>query len=210
MFEKILQKIDPKELCKQLGYNKKLLPHCYKKLQKLKEAKKLHHFFLRGGYDFHLSAKEFVKKLCEIYEIPGCKENIQEAEWYEERLAKQFRSFIFVDTEFKRKNEPLFALAAMEGLRRIYLDPEWLVDTPFDDQLLHISKIVQRHYIENEGRLTLWGPIVRYAYYFDENFDPVVFMPDGRVVSMPVYYSEASVKIKGKDFTSFLQRKKRC
>ena len=197
MFEK-LKTVNQEELCKKLGYKTKKISLCLQKLQILTESKSLYEFFKRKdvGFDFVYTSEEFVKRVCKELNISICEEEIKKAKEYEKKHQEQYAAIIFIDTGFKRKNEPIFALAFMEGKRRIRFEKEWLVKTPFEEQLKKISELVKKHYKEHNGKLPLWGTIKRYVYYFDNDKTPVIFNSQGEIVSEPVCYNEASLHIK--------------
>jgi len=73
----------------------------------------------------------------------------------QEEICKFKRCYIFVNTNFKRKNEPIFALAFMESGRRISIPKEQFAFKSDDEIFELVSKIVKKHYKENEGKLQL-------------------------------------------------------
>ena len=84
-------------------------------------------------------------------------------------LQKEIRSFekcyIFVNTNFKRKNEPIFALAFMENRRHLSVPKEKFTFKNDDEIFALVSQIVQRHYEETKGELPLWEKIDNYFYH---------------------------------------------
>jgi len=111
-----------------------------------------------------------------IPQVPKVK-NTKELAFENEQ--KRFKdSFLFIDTNFKRKSEPIFALAFMEQKRRIgYKNIDNLYFKSDDEILEIISKFVKDDYFTCNGRLQLWGNIVSYnwhhtdgkIYIFDKN-----------------------------------------
>lgn len=78
-------------------------------------------------------------------------------------------NYIFVNTNFKRKSEPIFALALLEPKRRISLSKiEGLLDKSTNEILNDISNLVKNHYIEYKDGLYIWGKIASYqVHLFD-------------------------------------------
>ena len=83
----------------------------------------------------------------------------------QEEMRKLRKCYIFVNTNFRRKNEPIFVLAFMEGRRRIAIPKEKFVFKSDDEIFELVSKIVKKHYKENEGKLPIWGNIDNYFYH---------------------------------------------
>lgn len=83
---------------------------------------------------------------------------------------KQYGSYIFVNTNFKRKNEPIFALASLESKRRISITNVDEITSKNKDEMFQIlGNIIKNHYKQNSGALSVWGNIVNYqAHLKDE------------------------------------------
>lgn len=83
---------------------------------------------------------------------------------------KQYGSYIFVNTNFKRKNEPIFALASLESTRRISITNVDEITSKNKDEMFQIlGNIIKNHYKQNSGVLSVWGNIVNYqAHLKDE------------------------------------------
>ncbi len=169
---------------------------CKEKLEALQE-KGLEEFLKSYTYDFVNSSEEFVKKLSKILGIEDeVRKELQAIQDKERKIAEQFPAFIYVDTDFRRKNEPIFVLAFLEGQRRIFLDKEWLAFTPLNEQIETVREIIKKHYKEHDGKLPVWGAIKRYVYFYDKSKKPIVFDPKGNIVSEPIKYSEARLEVK--------------
>ena len=98
---------------------------------------------------------------------------------YDER-AKFRGSYIYIDTNFKRRGEPIFALAMAQYLRYISLTPflDELCFKALDEQLNIISKIIKDYYQKTKS-LPVFGDITgfklcllgkNYALDTDGNF----------------------------------------
>ncbi len=189
-----IKKLDTKKVCEKLGYNN--LSKCREKLEALQE-KGLEEFLKSYRYDFVNTSEEFVRKLSKILGIEDeVRKDLQAIEEQERKIAEQFPAFIYVDTDFTRKNEPIFVLAFLEGQRRIFLDKKWLAFTPLEKQIERVQEIVKKHYKKHDGKLPVWGEIKRYVYFYDRGKKPIVFDPKGNIVHQPIRYSEASFGVK--------------
>lgn len=93
-----------------------------------------------------------------------------------------FQPFIFVDTNFRRKNEPVFALAAMESSRRIRI-PKEISALSLDQQIPHVTAIIRNHFNDCDGELPLWGAVFCYKYFYDEH-SSLIFSTKGAVTAM--------------------------
>lgn len=189
-----IKELDSDKVCKKLGYNN--LAKCKEKLELL-QAKGLEEFLKSYRYDFVNTSEEFVKKLSKILGIEDeVRKELAAIQDKERKITEQFPAFIYIDTDFSRKNEPIFVLAFLEGQRRIFLDKEWLAFTPLNEQIEAVREIVKKHYKEHDGKLPVWGEIKRYVYFYDRGKKPIVFDPEGNIISEPIKYSEAWLEVK--------------
>jgi len=147
-------------------------------------------------YDFQFSSEEFVRQLCIHLSIPSLLVdkvlNEIKAELHKQKYA--FKQFIFIDTDFKRKSEPIFVLAGMQNKRYLTID-EVVAVKPLDKQLYDVQKIVTAHYQKNPI-LDLWGQVQRYAYFYQEDFI-VVLSVKGEILDVTNDYplSVASLRL---------------
>lgn len=88
---------------------------------------------------------------------------------------------IYINTDFKRNNEPVFVLAMLNHKRYISNFGS-LYDLPLEEQINAVSKIVQEHYVESKGVLPIWGKIQNYHYKYDHNKPSLVFDTQGKVI----------------------------
>lgn len=123
----------------------------------------------QGGYDFRYDSKAFVSALCLAVGIAN--KDAQSAiatitaELAEDAAA--FKPYLFVDTAFRRRNEPLVAMAVLESNRYVPL-PQRFWRLPLEKQLVQVSEEVRQHMARTAGKLLLWGGIQRYFYFFAE------------------------------------------
>lgn len=59
----------------------------------------------------------------------------------------RFKSYVFIDTVFKRDNQTFFMLTACEKMRNIQLDCDIQMRS-MHEQVVHIQSIVKQHYID--------------------------------------------------------------
>src|SRR5690606_4282345 len=88
--------------------------------------------------------------------------------------------YIFVDTDFRRTSQPLFALAACESMRRLKLgDGFWRL--PLVEQLASVRQCIREHGVASGGKVGPWGSVQRYLFYFAEG-DAIVFSPQAEII----------------------------
>ncbi|MBD3795965.1 MAG: hypothetical protein IE881_08580 [Epsilonproteobacteria bacterium] len=81
---------------------------------------------------------------------------------------KQHGNYIFVNTNFKRKGEPIFVLAFLEAKRRISITDELAASTNQEELFQIIGAYVKNHYEQNNGDLGTWGKIVNYQVHLQD------------------------------------------
>jgi hypothetical protein len=111
-------------------------------------------------------------------------------------LAKFRGCYIFVNTNFKRKGEPIFALAFCESQRNIGLNKNNLIFKSDDEIFAIISAIVKEHYEQSNGKAGIWGNIVNYVYHHSDG-ETYIFDTNGnQIESYEVVESRASLRLK--------------
>lgn len=135
-------------LYKKMGYHSKV--NFEKTLQIFKESITLNAWLLSGHYDFTKSAEDFFVSLSK--ELGFSDDTIQNVlltfECYKQEKERLKGSYIFVNTNFKRKNEPIFALAFLESKRNISLcDIKELLFKSEEEMLKIVSNLVKNHYL---------------------------------------------------------------
>ncbi len=118
-------------------------------------------------YDFNCTSKEFLQKLCTALEVDPelCQNEIDNYVQIENELRKIQGCYVFVDTNFHRTTQPIFALAFMEGSRLLSPDKKSIMFKTKKHILKSISKMVRKHYLANNGELPMWGKIENYVYH---------------------------------------------
>jgi hypothetical protein len=120
-----------------------------------------------GGFDFRYSSESFLQALCAVVSMDQVlvDQRIARVKTYLEEERASFKPYLWVDTGFQRKSEPLFALAACEHMR--YLDfPKGFWRFPIDRQLGRAQCRVREHVYETGGDIGIWGQIKQYWFYY--------------------------------------------
>ena len=200
IFEDIKEKIKFQNktlLTKELGYSNST--KFEKTLNKFFQFSTLYGWFQCGHYDLVNTAEDFFIKLSKALKIDENTINnkIKNITLYKHEVEKFKDSYIFVNTNFKRKNEPIFALALCENQRRIslYKNENLLFKTT--DEILEILSIeIKKHYLQNSDKLGIWGKIVSYQVHL---FDTIYILDtNGSLKSNDVIVFENKATLKYK------------
>ena len=166
------------ELLRTMGYHNLQAGH--KTLQKFLDTNDIYLFLKKGSYDIKFNSEEFLQQLLKALDLTS--EGNDEITQYKRRLnaigAMRNTPYIFIDTNFKRACQPIFALACMEGRRNIKIDKELLVFKSENEVLDMIGDIVKNHYISSNGKLPLWGKVYNYIYHHTDG-SKYIFDTDG-------------------------------
>lgn len=151
----------------------------------------------KSGFDFHYSTPALIRKLCEILTIPAvlCDSIINETEKSLLAQKQKFKSYLFIETNFERNNQPIFILAAYESRRYLSVHSD-VKKLELNEQLEHIQALLKEHYAQQTS-LEMWGEIKQYVYFYDEQ-TVVVFSPSGEVIDTVTEYfcSQAIMSLK--------------
>jgi hypothetical protein len=136
-----------------------------------------------GGYDLRYQSHEFVHELCRALELPldECDANIARIKRQAEDDRAAFKPYLWVDTDFKRKDQRVFVLAFLESRRYLGL-PRWILRLTPEQQLVQAQELVQEHMRETEGELLIWGTIKRYWFFYAPNRS-YWLAPDGEIIA---------------------------
>ena len=168
---------DKTQLINNLGY------HATQKgfimLDKLLACGNLNEWLETSHYDLVYTSEEFLKALCGELGIEKSfyEDEINKAKRFNIQIDRLNRSYIVVNTDFKRESQPIFSLAACEYFRNLrFAHTAELVDKTLDDIMAVVSQMIKEHYTDTEGKLPLWGVIKNYilhiydkTYLFDTN-----------------------------------------
>lgn len=160
----LTQNSDKKALSKVLGYVRE--QNFTRALVNLEAAKSLDEFITKGHFDWAHSSETLILALSKHFALNIDAELGEVQKLYNERV--KFRgSYIYIDTDFKRKGEPIFALAMAQHLRYISLTPflDELCFKALHEQLKVISKITKSYYQKTQT-LPIFGAITGFKLYF--------------------------------------------
>jgi len=207
LLDQIKSRIETAEketIVKALEYNNK--KNGLKRLNALISTENIEEWLKKNGYDFCHSNESFLLKLCDILGFDKA-DYLKPITKISDRLNAIHRMpipHIFINTNFKRKGQPIFQLAVLEGRRRIFIDRVKVFDS-CDDGLSMAKKKVTRHYQETQGVIPMWGKIDNYIYHVADK--AYVINPTGEVESdkSDIFESKATISIGNRPIT-FLDR----
>ena len=154
---------DKKALSKALGYARE--KNFSSALANLQRANSLDEFMSKGHFDWSHSSKTLILALSEHFRL-NIEDELNAAKIRYDERAKFRGSYIYIDTNFKRRGEPIFALAMAQYLRYISLTPflDELCFKTLDEQLNVISKVVKDYY-QKTKTLPIFGDITGFKLY---------------------------------------------
>ena len=135
----LTQNSDKKVLSKVLGYVRE--QNFTRALANLEAAKSLDEFITKGHFDWAHSSETLILALSKHFGLSIEAELSEVQKLYNERV--KFRgSYIYIDTDFRCKGEPIFTLAMAQHLKYISLTPflDELCFKTLDEQLKVISR----------------------------------------------------------------------
>ena len=178
-----LQESGIDQVVEKLGYKPSKADKVKGALQTLMDAEEIDTFLEQSYFDFKYDTRGLLKAICRVLKVPKVDLAVT-LEAYDDkkrRLAAMKAPYIFVYTDFKRQNQPVFALAAMEYKRRISLDKRTYLDKTKEEIDTYIRYAVNLHYKWRKGELPLWGKIKAYLYY-DTEGNRTVYSTFGDVI----------------------------
>lgn len=187
LFARKLKGTSHKDIARQLGYQN--IASCETKINKLLSSPYLG--LEDSDYDLKYSTDEFIVKLAQALDIPDLLVGTVVEEIQAELLqqSQKFRSYIYVETFFRRQGQPIFALAFMEGKRHIGINKEVRM-LGLDQQLSEVQSLIRKHYHHTEGELPVWGTIARYVFYYVEDL-AIEFSPTGKIINASIKYAKS-------------------
>jgi len=171
------------DIATELGYKSSKSKKVTQALNELLNASDISSYLDKSYYDFKYDSRTLLKAICKIAAISNADYDfaIKEYEDRKQKLLAMKEPYIFVDTNFRRNNEPIFALAILENTRRIQLDKEIYLEKSEDEIDAYVRNAIKIHYKKNGGKLTLWGDIKVYVYY-DVEGRKTVYSTFGEVI----------------------------
>lgn len=186
----LTQNSDKKALSKALGYVRE--QNFTRALANLEAAKSLDEFITKGHFDWAHSSETLILALSKHFTLNIDAELSEVQKLYNERV--KFRgSYIYIDTDFRRKSEPIFALAMAQNLRYISLTPflDELCFKALNEQLEVVSKITKSYYQKTQT-LPIFGAITGFKLYFlGKNYS---IDTDGKFIDKEIYEQVATIK----------------
>jgi len=169
------------KVIKLLGYNS--TTKGLKTLELFLNQEALSLWLKSGHYDFKYTTEQFLINLCKVLEIDDdiIQVELERLNRYYEELDRYRGCHIYINTNFRRKNEPIFALAFCEFKRRIKLNLKDLIYKSGEEIFEYISHIVKKHYVQENGKIGIWGKIVNYVFHHKDD-KTFVFDTDGKLV----------------------------
>jgi len=157
----------PDEILRAMGYQKPTSAN----LERLKSVVEDPEFGLNdAGFDFKFSSEDFLRTLCSVVgSDPALTERrISSLVQYIHEENAAFKPFIWVDTGFTRKGQPLFALAACEQQRYLSFSKGFW-RRPLSKQLSLAQCRIREHFFETGGELGIWGEVEQYWFYYEKD-----------------------------------------
>ena len=169
-----------KDIAQLMDYSKKASINAISRIESVLSDLELNLY--KGAFDFKYSNQQFLNRLCEVLEIDisDFKSEIEGIQSTYNLMTDRFKSYVFIETGFKRKSEPVFILTMLEPRRYIQLTPEIQLQ-PIHKQITDVQSLVKQHYIDFNGTLELWGDIQRYIFFYAEGCK-LAFSVDGVVL----------------------------
>ncbi len=135
-----------------------------KTLQSFLDSKSIYGWIKSGYFDMKYDSHSFVEELAHVLHVDISKE-LKEACHRLELVSSMKSPYIFVDTNFKRRTEPIHILGATVGHRIIVVKKEDLLFKNEYEVLEIIGNRVKKHFLHKKGYLAVWGQIKQYVYH---------------------------------------------
>lgn len=114
---------------------------------------------------------------------------------YHAELERFKDSYIYVNTNFRRKNEPIFAFACLESHRRLKISLENLLFKTENEVLNSARDFIAQHHSMSKGDIGIWGKAINYVFHHNGN--KYIFDTEGnRVYNIDVPKTMATLKLK--------------
>lgn len=155
------------EVLKAMGYHKPTSAN-HERLQDVLDDPEFG--LTEGGFDFKYSSEGFLRALCVVtgMDMSLTDQRISRMKKHLEEERQAFKPYLWVDTGFKRQNQPVFALAICEPQRYLHF-PKDFWHLSIDRQLGGAQCRVREHVYETGRDLGIWGEIKQYWFYYKNN-----------------------------------------
>jgi len=192
LFKERLDAHSPEAISKLLGYSsvKKIMP----RIESMINSRYLD--LDKGGFDLRYSTPKLISKLASVLDIPTlvCDKVIDEINAELQAKSRRFKPYIFIETNFKRTSQPVFALAVLQGNRFLAVE-EVAGALSLNDQLKQVQEQIKAHYLR-EPIIDMWGEVKQYVYYYEEDL-ALVFSTNGQLLQATneYFYSKATLSL---------------
>ena len=170
--------VDDRFLLESMGYARPT----GKARQRIREAVRSPAQFLEGSsFDFKYSNEAFIKRLGTALglEAPWLDAQIEMLKKENRAQAAAFQPYLFIDTGFRRRSQPVCVLALLDHQRYLRFSQRfWRL--PIHEQVAQAQERVREHMTETRGDLGLWGQVRRYVFHFSPT-GHVVIDPNGQL-----------------------------
>lgn len=128
-----------------------------------------------------------IEQVCDVLDIPPLiyKTVLDETMAALRAEEMRFKPYVFLDTGFKRNNEPVFALSVASSLRILKIENE-IGKLPLNEQIGHIQTMVCEHYKLNP-EIHIWGKIKQYVFYYRKDII-IVLSTNGEILDVTDKY----------------------
>jgi len=189
-----------------LGYNNK--KNGLKRLDELISNDSILEWLQNSRYDFIHSSRSFLTKLCKVLHIQEhlYRGTINKICQKLKILAQMPQPYVFINTNFKRHNEPIFMLAYSENRRRLYIDKTKVLES-YDEGLSIAKELVVNNFNKTNGSLPIWGKIDNYFYHV---YDKVYIINRYGIIqsgNTEIYESKASLLIGNQEMSCLFNLK---
>ncbi|MFL1707458.1 hypothetical protein ACHJH3_10775 [Campylobacter sp. MOP7] len=189
--QELVSKSDMKKLSRELGYARE--KNFSRALCNLSNANSLDEFLERGHFDWCHSSKTLIISIANHFNIDIANE-LNTSNILNDEKRRYKGSYIYIETNFKRKNESIFMLAMTQRVRYLSLKPilNELYFKSIDIKLKIISEFIKDHY-KTTKTLPLYGDITGYKLYLLNN--TYSFDTDANLVDKEISEQVAWIKI---------------
>ncbi|MGJ8670595.1 MAG: hypothetical protein ACSHXK_13985 [Oceanococcus sp.] len=120
--------------------------------------------------------------------------------------SQRYPSFVFVQTDFVRRNAPIFVCAVLEPRRRIKLSWE-ARGLPLHEQIEIAQELAVQHFVTNAGWIEFWGNIQGYLFQYSDDQTPIAMTTTGQIVAESDNVPPtAKITIRGKNLEPFIKQ----
>lgn len=161
---------------------------------------------MKSNYPCELVSKKhrFSEFLEYLYEALGLSKvdheiTLEECKRRNELLFGMKQPYIFVDTNFRRKGEPLHTLALLNDKRYVRLNKNLYLDLSEDEINFYVANAIKLHFKWRGGRLPVFGKITAYLYC-DNHGKKTSYNCLGKIIDKEIFESKVIINLANKTF----------